>query len=434
MHRRQLIKAALLAGAAPRLAFATPGRRWRADGRRVSDWLRALSRFGANADGGVSRTGFSTADVEGRAWLREIMQSTGLKVRIDPAGNIIGELAGSVPGLKPLLFGSHIDSVPHGGNYDGDLGSLASVEVIATMRERGYKNRHPLWVTVWCDEERGLTGSRGFIGQVTAEQLARPYVEGLTLGECIKKIGGDSAAMATYKNEPGSIAGYVELHIEQGGVLDQSGINIGVVEGIVTIRSAAVTITGFANHAGTTPMPERKNALLAASELTLAVDRIVKKHPGRQVGTVGRLQVHPGASNVIPGQVDLTIELRDLDAGKLETIWSEIRAEGDAIMERWATSWTPPDWRAPNPTAYADPGMRSVITAAAATDLGLSAHSMPSGAGHDAQMLARIGPMGMIFVPSVGGISHSPKEYTKPEDVANGTNVLLQTILRLDQQ
>jgi N-carbamoyl-L-amino-acid hydrolase len=180
-------------------------------------------------------------------------------------------------------------------------------------------------------------------------------------------------------------------------------------------------------------MPERKNALLAAAELALAVDRIVKQHPGRQVGTVGRFQVHPGASNVIPGQVDLTIELRDLDAGKLETIWNEIREEGDRIMQRWGTSWTPPAWRAPNPTAYADPGVRSVITAAAA-DLGLSAHSMPSGAGHDAQMLARIGPMGMIFVPSVGGISHSPKEYTKPEDVANGANVLLQTILRLDQQ
>ncbi|HWP36303.1 MAG TPA: Zn-dependent hydrolase [Gemmatimonadales bacterium] len=433
MNRRQMIQAALLAGVAPELAFATPRSRLRADGRRVSEWLRALSRFGANPDGGVSRTGFSAADVEGRAWLRELMESVGLTVRIDPAGNILGELPGTAPGLKPLLFGSHIDSVPHGGNYDGDLGSLASVEVIATMRERGYKNRHPLWVTVWCDEERGLTGSRGFIGQVTPEQLASPYVEGLTLGECIKKIGGDPAAMATYKNEPGSIAGYVELHIEQGAVLDRSGIDVGVVEGIVTIRSAAVTITGFANHAGTTPMAERKNALLAAAELTLAVDRIVKQHPGRQVGTVGRLQVSPGASNVIPGQVDLTIELRDLDAGKLETIWNEIRAEGDAIMQRWGTSWTPPNWRAPNPAAYADAGVRSVI-AAAATDLGLSTHSMPSGAGHDAQMLARIGPMGMIFVPSVDGISHSPKEYTRPEDVANGANVLLQTILRLDQQ
>jgi len=432
MDRRQLIQAALLAGVAPRVALVRP-RRLRADGRRVSEWLTALSRFGANSDGGVSRTGFSDADVEGRAWLRGIMESTGLQVRVDPAGNLIGELPGAVAGLKPLLFGSHVDSVPHGGNYDGDLGSLAAVEVIATLRERGYTNRHPLRVTVWCDEERGLTGSRGFVGQVSAEQLARPYVEGLTLGECIRKVGGDPAAMAAYRHDPGSIAAYIELHIEQGGVLDQSGIDVGVVEGIVTIRSAAVTITGFANHAGTTPMGERKNALLAAAELALAVDRVVRRHPGRQVGTVGRLQVHPGASNVIPGQVDLTIELRDLEAGKLETIWNEIRAEGDAIMQRWGTSWTPPDWRAPNAAAYADPAVRSVI-GAAATGLGLTTHSMPSGAGHDAQMLARIGPMGMIFVPSVGGISHSPGEYTRPDDVANGANVLLQTILRLDEE
>jgi N-carbamoyl-L-amino-acid hydrolase len=440
MKRRELVRAALASGLMTPIAMgrrAPSGRvpsaepsDWRVNGDRVNGWLRELSRFGANPEGGVSRTGFSDADVEGRAWLREVMRAAGLEVRVDPAGNLIGARPGSEPGAKPLLFGSHIDSVPHGGNYDGDVGSLGAVEVALTLRERGYRNRHPLWVTVWCDEERGLTGSRGFLGNVTKEELARPYVDGMTLGECIRKIGGDPEAMAGYRHEAGSVAGYVELHIEQGGTLDRTGIRIGVVEGIVTIHSSNVTVKGVANHAGTTPMPERKNALLAASELALAVDRIVKGHPGRQVGTVGRFEVKPGASNVIPGEVSMSIELRDLSVDTLNQLWHAIAAEGDRIMARRGTTWDK-TWRPANPPAVADPTVRSVITEAA-KGIGLTTHSMPSGAGHDAQNLARIGPMGMIFVPSVGGISHAPQEYTKPEDVTNGVNALLQTILALD--
>jgi beta-ureidopropionase / N-carbamoyl-L-amino-acid hydrolase len=432
MQRRDLLQAAAVAGLAPHLRWRKPDfADWRVDGTRVNGWLGELARFGANPEGGVSRIGFSNADVAARAWLQEVMRSVGLTVRIDPAGNIIGELPGSRPGAKPLLFGSHIDSVPHGGNYDGDVGSLGAVEVVATIREKGYRNQHPLWVTVWCDEERGLTGSRGFIGTITAEQLARPNQDGVPLAQGIRKIGGDPEAMGSYRNEPGSIAGYVELHIEQGGILERTGIDIGVVEGIVTINSVNVTIEGFANHAGTTPMADRKNALIAASELVLAVDRIVKSHPGRQVGTVGRLQVKPGASNVIPGEVSLTIELRDLSAEKLSRVWTEIQAEGDHIMTRCGTTWQAP-WLAPSEADYSDPRVRSTIAEAART-LSLTSQMMPSGAGHDAQSLSRIGPMGMIFVPSVGGISHSPKEYTRPEDVTNGVNVLLQTMLRLDQ-
>ena len=433
MQRRDLLQAAAVAGLAPHLRWHRPDfADWRVNGNRVNGWLGELSRFGANPEGGVSRIGFSDADVAARAWLQEIMRSVGLTVRIDPAGNVIGELPGSMPGAKPLLFGSHIDSVPHGGNYDGDVGSLGAVEVVATLREKSYRNRHPLWVTVWCDEERGLTGSRGFIGAITAEQLARPNQDGVPLAQGIRKIGGDPEAMGSYRNESGSIAGYVELHIEQGGILERTGIDIGVVEGIVTINSVNVTIEGFANHAGTTPMTDRKNALLAASELVLAVDRIVKSHPGRQVGTVGRLQVKPGASNVIPGEVNLTIELRDLSAEKLSRVWTEIHAEGERIMTRYGTTWQAP-WRAPSEADYSNPRVRSAI-AEAARMLGLTSQVMPSGAGHDAQSLSRIGPMGMIFVPSVGGISHSPKEYTRPEDVTNGVNVLMQTMLRLDQE
>lgn len=434
MHRRSFLRAATAAAAMPlwpsALGAGQDPASWRVSGDRVNGWLAELARFGANPEGGVSRVGFSDFDVEARAWLRPVMEASGLAVHTDPAGNLIGVLPGADPSLRPLLFGSHIDSVLKGGNYDGNVGSLGAVEVVRTLRERGYRNRHPLWVTVWADEESGLTGSRGFLGLIGPGELSRPYRYGLSLGDCIRKVGGDPDRMAGYRFGPGSVAGYLELHIEQGGTLEKEGLAIGVVEGIVGIVGATVTIRGMANHAGTTAMADRRNALLAASELVLAVDRIVKSRPGRQVGTVGRLTVQPGASNVIPGEVTLSIELRDLDMARLDDLWAEVRAEGDRIMSRQGTTWSL-EPRPTNAAALSDSGVRDVV-AAAASGLGLSRTVMPSGAGHDAQNLARICPMGMIFVPSAGGISHAPQEFTAPQDVTNGVNVLLQAVLRLD--
>jgi len=291
-------------------------------------------------------------------------------------------------------------------------------------------HRHPLEVVIWCDEESGLTGSRGFIGDIPQELLAAPGRDGRTLAEKLKRIGGDPQRIAEAEHEKGSIAAYIELHIEQGGILDQKRIQIGVVEGIVGINHYDVTIKGFANHAGTTPMNQRRNAMLAAAELTLAVDRIVKSVPGRQVGTVGRLIVKPGAPNVIPGEVNLTVELRDLSMQKIELLWKRIHAAGLVIAKKYGTTLSYEKQHS-NVAALSDPKMRSVIDEAVRS-LGLTSQWMPSGAGHDAQDLARICPMGMIFVPSAKGISHSPKEFTRPEDVENGANVLLQTILRLD--
>jgi N-carbamoyl-L-amino-acid hydrolase len=362
----------------------------------------------------------------------ELMHQAGLEPRVDPAGNVIGVRAGSRPGALPLLFGSHIDSVPEGGNYDGDVGSLGAIEAAHTLAERRYTNRHPLHVVIWCDEESGLTGSRGFIGDLSEEEVRRPGRDGVPLAEKIRRIGGDPERLAAARHGPGSVAAYVELHIEQGGILDQKGLQIGIVEGIVGINQYDVTIRGFANHAGTTPMDRRQNALLAAAELVLLVDRAVKSVPGRQVGTVGRLAVKPGAPNVIPGEVALTIELRDLSADTIASLWSRISAEAREIARKYDTTLDSV-LQHTNPPALSDPAMRAVI-ADAVQGLGLSSQLMPSGAGHDAQDLARICPMGMIFVPSVKGISHSPLEFTRPEDVTNGGNVLLQTILRLDQQ
>src|SRR6266508_1495771 len=436
MDRRQFMRTAAYGGLArldlPR-GFQDPdGKTWRVDGARVNQHLADLSRFGRNPQGGVSRVAFSQADTEGRTFAMDLMRQAGLDARIDPVGNLVGARPGSQPGALPILVGSHIDSVPEGGNYDGDVGSLAAIEVAQTLGERGYRNRHPLHVVIWCDEESGLTGSRGYIGDLPPGELTSPGRDGVPLADKIRRIGGDPDRIAAARHAPGSIAAYVELHIEQGAILDERGLEIGIVEGIVGIHHYDVTIHGFANHAGTTPMDRRRNALLAAAELTLAVDRIVKSVPGRQVGTVGRLLVHPDAPNVIPGQVDLTVELRDLSSSTITSLWDRIHAEALDIVRKYDTTL---DFvlQHTNDPALSDPQIRAVIADAVA-GLHLSSQLMPSGAGHDAQDLARIGPMGMIFVPSVKGISHSPLELTRPQDVTNGANVLLQTVVRLDQQ
>jgi N-carbamoyl-L-amino-acid hydrolase len=435
VNRRRFVRTAAGAGAALWSGAAWAGqvpvwRSWRVNGQRLNQHLADLSRFGRNPQGGVSRVAFSPADIEGRAFVMELMRAAELTVRVDPVGNILGRREGTLAG-RPLLFGSHIDSVPEGGNYDGDVGSLSAIEVAQTLSANGYRNRHPLEVVVWADEESGLTGSRGFIGDLSLEELRAPGRDGVPLDEKIQRIGGNALRIADAKHGAGSVAAYVELHIEQGGSLEQQGLQIGIVEGIVGINQYDVTIKGFPNHAGTTPMDQRQNALLTASELALAVDRIVRAEPGRQVGTVGRLIVKPGAPNVVPGEVDLTVELRDLVLDKIEGLWDQIYKELQASSAKYGTTFTFIKQHS-NPPALSDPNVRDVI-ADAVQGLGLSSQVMPSGAGHDAQDLARICPMGMIFVPSVKGISHSPAEFTKPEDVVNGANVLLQTVLRLDQ-
>ncbi len=399
---------------------------------RIEARILELSRFGRNPEGGVSRVAFSDADIAGRDYVMGLMREAGLSVRVDAAGNIIGRREGTVSGLPPILFGSHIDSVPHGGNYDGDVGVIGAIECAQVLHEHGVTTRHPLEVIVFTDEEGGLVGSRALIGELGPEALDIVSHSGKTIRSGIEAIGGDPDRLSEVKRAQGDLRAFLELHIEQGAYLDREGIQIGVVEGIVGINWWDATIEGFANHAGTTPMDQRRDAMLAAAHLTLAVNRIVTDTPGRQVGTVGRIRAEPGAPNVIPGKVVMSLELRDLSAEKIRSLFSRIREEAGGIAERTGTTirFSPIDATAkPAPT---DEGMRRLI-AEAATELDLTYKLMPSGAGHDAQDVARIAPTGMIFVPSVGGISHSPEEFTRPEDMANGANVLLQTILKIDR-
>ena len=402
----------------------------RINGKRIMDHILALAEFGKNPQGGVSRVAYSDADKQGREYVLGLMREAKLEVRIDPAGNLIGRRAGSA-NLAPLLIGSHVDSVPEGGNYDGVVGSMGAIEVAHTFAENNVTMRHPLEVVIFQNEEAGLIGSRAMDGELTEKELDLVSRSGKTIREGIKFIGGDPLRLAEVRRKKGDIAAYLELHIEQGGILDSEKIKIGVVEGIVGINWWDVTIEGFANHAGTTAMNNRQDALLAAARFIEAVNRIVTSVPGRQVGTVGRINALPGAPNVIPGKVVLSLELRDLDAAKIKRLFGQIYAEAQTIATASKTKFDFKEINVNTP-APTDPRIRSLISDAA-RDLGLSTKLMPSGAGHDAQDMARLGPVGMIFVPSVAGISHSPREFSHPEDIANGANVLLHTLLKLDR-
>jgi N-carbamoyl-L-amino-acid hydrolase len=329
-----------------------------------------------------------------------LMREAKLQVSVDFAGNIVGSRAGSDASLTPILIGSHIDSVPEGGNYDGDVGSLGAIEVAQTLHENGVNLRHPLQVIIFQNEEGGTIGSQAISSGLDEHILKLGSQSGKTMSEGTKLVGGDPTRLAEAKRQPGSIAGYLELHIEQGGTLDQEKIAIGVVEGIVGILHSDVTVEGFANHAGTTPMDQRKDALLAASKLIEAVNRIVTSIPGRQVGTVGKIQVWPGAYNVIPGKVVFGLELRDLDSAKVRSMFEKIVAEAKQISNASGTTirFTEPVVSKP---ALTDKRFQRLI-ADTARELGFTSKLMPSGAGHDAQEIAVIGPVGMIFIPSVG--------------------------------
>jgi N-carbamoyl-L-amino-acid hydrolase len=348
----------------------------------------------------------------------QLMKQAGLEVRIDEAGNIIGTRKGKNPSLPVLAFGSHIDSVPGGGNYDGDVGVLGALECIELLNENKIITDHPLEMIIFSDEEGGLTGSHGMLGTLKQFDLDRISSSGKSVRDGIKFIGGNPDALLNAKRKPGSLKAFLELHIEQGGILDEKKINIGVVEGIVGIKGWEVTITGKANHAGTTAMDNRQDAMLAAAKLTIAVNEIARSIPGKQVGTVGKIKAEPGAPNVIPGRVTMSIE-------KIKAASEEIQKETNTKIEFKTNNDHHP--------ALTDKAVQDQI-AKQADKLGLSNQYMPSGAGHDSQNMAVLAPTGMIFIPSKDGISHSPREYSDPQDMANGASVLFHTILAIDKK
>jgi N-carbamoyl-L-amino-acid hydrolase len=291
-------------------------------------------------------------------------------------------------------------------------------------------------MVLWAHEEStafgiGTAASRIVAGDLQAGDMDRVW-NGMKRSDAIRRIAGDPDRIETAVRGKGTWHSYVELHIEQGGTLDKAKIPIGIVEGIVAIHRYDVVIEGQVNHAGTTPMNERHDAMVAAAQLTLAVREIASRRQGRQVGTVGRVAVEPNSPNVIPGRVTISVEFRDLSEQVLRELGEAVKARGVAIAKETGTAITF-TLESTNPPALATAGVQEAIGRAAAAS-GLKTMRLPSGAGHDAQQIARLCPMGMIFVPSAGGISHSPKELTTWEDCANGANVLLKTVLDLDQR
>ena len=400
------------------------------NGARLNGWLAQFDRIGRTA-GGINRVAYSEADLAGRAFARELFAQSGLQWRLDAAGNMLARVPGTDASKAPILIGSHIDSVTDGGNYDGPVGSFGAIEVARSLAEQKVRLRHPLEVVVWQNEEGGTIGSKIAVGLLTPADLEKVARSGKTVREGIGIIGGDVSRLNEAVRKKGDIAGYIELHIEQGGLLEKASKQIGVVEGIVGLRWFEITVTGFSNHAGATPMDQRQDAMLAAAKFTVAVNEAIRSESGRQVATVGRLNVTPNTTNVIPGQVVLTVDLRDLDQSKIDRFTARFEQIAREIGTATSTkfSFTQLVNSAP---AISDARLLGVIESSA-TALGLSHQRMPSGAGHDAQEVAHIAPMAMIFVPSVGGISHSPKEFSRADDITHGANVLMNAVIEADR-
>ena len=401
------------------------------DRERLMGSLDQMAAIGLQPDGSVCRRGFSVEDVQGRALLTSWMKDAGLQVRVDTAGNLIGRLSGLDPALPALVTGSHLDTVPTGGRFDGVLGVLAGLEACRCLQDNGIRLRHDLDLVVFADEESTMVGCKGMAGTASKDPAAYATSNREPIADNLARIGGHWPSLASARRPDHACAAFLELHVEQGGVLEQRGDLIGVVEGVVGQRRFTIKVDGQPNHAGTTPMTLRQDALAAASRIVLAVEQMARQHPGDPVATVGRLEVWPNAANVVPGSVTLTVDLRDVDSAVLDQLVAELMQQVERVgVETGCPIQLDPQFDV-EPTG-ADPAVMAAIIAAA-DDLGFSHSTLPSRASHDAQEIGRRWPMGMIFVPSRGGLSHSAKEFTSDEQCWAGAAVLLKTLQRLDR-
>ena len=392
--------------------------------------LRELAEIGPIDGGGVSRLALTDADKAGRDLVVTWMRDLGLEVSVDAIGNVVATGQGRLDG-PPVMTGSHIDTVATGGIYDGNLGVLSGLEVIETLAERGLVTDRPLAVAFFTNEEGArfppdMMGSLCYVGGMTVEEaMSTASADGAVVGDELERIGYRGPMPC-----PGPAPhAFVEYHIEQGPVLEEEDVAIGAVEGVQGISWTEVTIVGQSNHAGTTPMRLRRDAGLAAGEVAVAVRRIASELGGDQVGTVGSIRLHPSLVNVVAARAVVTVDLRNTDEQALQEAERRLAAELDRLAEAEGVTVTTRSTARFEPVTF-DPAVVDLVAATAA-DMGLSVRRMPSGAGHDAQMMARVCPTGMVFVPSVKGISHNPAEHTEPEDLVAGANVLLRTLVKL---
>lgn len=402
------------------------------DAARMRADFDALAEIGATPEGGIARTTFSEAHLAARSWFLEAARTAGLVARVDSAANHSAVLPARDPQARTLLLGSHLDSVRRGGRYDGALGVLCALEVVRSVQDRDLDLPVTLEAVDFTDEEGTLVGTLGswaMAGQLSHEVLAAPRGGRDLLVAEFERMGLTEDGVLAALRDPSTLAGYLELHIEQGPVLERAGIDIGIVTGIIGSSSFRLVFEGDARHAGTTPMDARRDAALGAAAFVLGVREVVTHDFPGCVATVGDIATEPGSFNVVPGRARLRLECRSLDPVELDELERSLaeRAESEAAafglevtVER-VGRWEP---------APTDGRIRAAF-AGAASALGLTTMELPSGAGHDAQALAAITPSGMVFVPSVGGVSHDPTEYTTWEDCVNGANVLLGATVEL---
>lgn len=400
------------------------------NGERLMRRLRELAEIGPIEGGGVSRLALTDADKAGRDLVVTWMRDLGLEVSIDAIGNVVATGQGRSGG-PPVMTGSHIDTVATGGIYDGNLGVLSGLEVIETLAERGIVTDRPMAVAFFTNEEGArfppdMMGSLCYVGGMTVEEaMSTAAADGAVVGDELERIGYRGPTPC-----PGPAPhAFVEYHIEQGPVLEEEDFAIGAVEGVQGISWTEVTIQGQSNHAGTTPMRLRRDAGLVAGEVAVAVRRIARDLGGDQVGTVGSIRLHPSLVNVVAARAVVTVDLRNTDEQALQEAERRLAAELDRLAEAEGVTVTARSTARFEPVTF-DPAVVDLVASTAA-DMGLSVRRMPSGAGHDAQMMARVCPTGMVFVPSVKGISHNPAEHTEPEDLVAGANVLLRTLVKL---
>ncbi|GAA1271401.1 Zn-dependent hydrolase [Pseudonocardia aurantiaca] len=406
----------------------------RVDAGRLLARIGELARIGADHAGGVTRLAFSPEDVQARDLVAGWMASSGLAVHVDPVGNLLGRLSGTGRHRAALVIGSHLDTVLEGGALDGAYGVLAALEVADALQRAGTRLGHDLVVTAFSGEEGGrgtpgMVGSSAVAGLLTPADLASTDDEGVPLATRIADAGGDPGRIADAAWDPADVAGYVELHIEQGPVLESTGCPVGVVTAITGQAKVDVTITGTANHAGTTPMDRRRDAAVAAAHLVLAVESLAAAGHVH-AATTGVLAAKPGVRNVVPGEAVLGIDIRDLDRDRISAAIARLGEAAASVAQRTGT--TIPLRPGPAvPSVPTAPWLAGCV-AEAADALGAPHQELPSGAGHDAQIMARLGPVAMIFVPSLGGVSHSPAEASTPDDLVLGADVLLRTVVMAD--
>jgi beta-ureidopropionase / N-carbamoyl-L-amino-acid hydrolase len=412
------------------------------DKRRLMRDLNAIGRIGIGDHGSVTRLVFSIKELRSRQVLIHLMRQAGLKIHVDAIGNIFGRLDGADPKAPALLAGSHLDTVIHGGKYDGPVGVIGALEAVRTIRENKITLRAPLEVVCFIGEESSrfgfsTLGSSLVAGKVHPKDLTNAVdAQGTKLADVLSSLGISPRNLSRLARDPKSMKAYLELHIEQGPILEAKAKRIGLVTSIAAPSRFKVIFTGQADHSGTTPMEMRKDALVAAAQLIEYVEKICRKfssmEKGRVVGTVGAMKIEPGVINAVPGRAELSIDIRSTSAQAKDKVARLVKQRGAAIARDRGIAIEVLNIRAEEPVPLDKRLLR--ITRQLCDEKAIDYEIMPSGAGHDAMQMAKITPAGMIFIPSRRGISHNPLEWTDPDDIALGAQLLMETMIRVGNE